>query len=63
MAAALRPVIPVVDVHIGSTHTSAPNSDQHFIVAYLRDGDIAHYKTRTCDLFDKRFHAFNSETW
>jgi hypothetical protein len=50
-------------VHISPTHTSAPNTDKHFVVTNLRDGDIAHFETRTCDLFDKRFHAFNSETW
>jgi hypothetical protein len=50
-------------MHVRAAHTSTPNFDQHFVVAYLRDGDIAHGETRTCDSFDKRFHAFNSETW
>jgi hypothetical protein len=56
----LRPLVPVVDVHVGAADTGATHANQYFIVADLWDRDVAHGETRTCSGFDERSHAMNS---
>jgi len=62
VATTFGPVVPIVDMYVGSANAGAANADQNFVVTDLRNRDIAHGETWTCYLFDKRFHAFNSET-
>ena len=37
--APLRPVVPVVDVHVGAAHAGAPDANQDFVVADRRFGN------------------------
>jgi len=51
-ATVLRPLVPVVDVHVGAAHAGATHANQHFVVADLGDGNVAHRESGTCDCFD-----------
>jgi hypothetical protein len=52
LAAAARPLIPVVDVHVGSANSGAANFDQNFIVSDFRLGHITQNHSRSCGFFD-----------
>ena len=41
LATALRPRVPVVDVHVGAADAGAPHTDQDFVVSDPRLRDIA----------------------
>jgi hypothetical protein len=51
-----RPVVPLVDVDVGSAHTRAANLDEHFIVADRRLRDVCECKTGTGRGLDEGAH-------
>jgi hypothetical protein len=46
LAAPLGPRVPVVDVNIGATHPRAPHTNENFILADSRLGNILELETR-----------------
>src|SRR6185295_12833564 len=56
-AAALRPGVPVVDVHIGAAHTRAPHLDHDLIVANHRLAHVAQLESGTGSGFHQRSHT------
>ena len=55
--AALRPRVPVVDVHVGAADAGASHADQNFIVSNRRLGNVLQHESgRRCRLH-QRFHA------
>src|SRR5436190_1991283 len=55
--AALRPRIPVVDVHVSAAHAGASYANQNFIVPDGRHGNVFENETRGRGCFHQRFHA------
>ena len=56
-AAALRPRIPVVDVHVGAADAGAANLDQYFVIANDRLRNITQDETRAGRLLHQRSHV------
>src|SRR5262245_51056263 len=54
----LRPVIPVVDVHVGAAYRRLQNPDQHVIAADVWNRNILQPETWLCFRFDNRLHHF-----
>ena len=52
----LRPLIPVVDMHIGAANGGLMDLDQDIIEAHLRHGHILQPQPRPRLLFDQRLH-------
>jgi hypothetical protein len=57
-AARLRPVIPLVNVHVRAAHSGTPHTDQNLVVSDSRLGNIAKNESRTCRFLHQCFHFF-----
>ena len=55
--AALRPRIPVVDVHVGAAHAGAPHANQNFIVADRRLRNVFEHEAGARGRLHQRFHV------
>jgi hypothetical protein len=57
LAAPSRPVVPFVDVHIRTADSSTPHTNQHFVIANRRNGNVRELKTRTGVMLDEGPHS------
>jgi hypothetical protein len=64
VAAALRPVVPFVDVDVGTAHPRAPHADEHLVVPNAGDRDVLHHEAGPRGGLDQRLHALLAPlTW
>src|ERR1051326_97082 len=56
-AAVLRPRVPVVDVDVGTTDTSASHVDEDLVLTNRRLRDVLQLESGSGGLLDQRFHA------
>jgi hypothetical protein len=56
----LRPVVPVVDVHVGAADPRAQHLDQHIVDADLRLGHVLKPQADLAIFFNKRFQTEGS---
>ena len=54
----LRPVVPLVDVHVGAADAGAQHADQDVVDADFGDGDILEPQAGLALAFDQSFHDF-----
>ena len=56
LASRLRPVIPVVNVHIGAAHACAPHANENFVISDSRLRNISQCEARTSRFLHQCFH-------